>query len=324
MKGDGVFFLGVFLFFFFVWFVSGGPTRPISFAGPYITPITDADQTQEGYGSTDGWLGGIPDSLSFGFSDGVSGGGSLQSRLFGAQEELHRLEGQARDLDAFGDPSPYRGQVDITGVVAGNTAKDEYVTIQVSPSAPSSIVITGWRLKSMASGKSATIEMGTGLPRTGVNDTGPITLASGDQAIIATGDSPVGVSFRENTCVGYFGERQTFSPSLWNNCPSPLSEFERYYEGNALRDDRCYAYVQTLPSCVAVTDPPADLTYACESFVEEYLDYRGCVDAHRNDARFSTNRYRVFLEKETKLWKASREAIRLLDKDGKTVDLYTY
>jgi hypothetical protein len=323
MSSDATFFIGVLLFFLLVWFVSGGPTRPLSFAGPYITPITDVNQTQVGYGSTEGWLSGFPSLPLGGLFDG-NGGTDTGAQLRSAEAELRRLEDAARDLDAFGDPSPYKGMVDITIVSAGNTAQDEYVAIQVSSSAPRPLTITGWRLKSMASGKSATIEEGTEMPRTGVNGTGPITLAPGDRAIIATGDSPIGVSFRENRCVGYFATRQTFNPPLSNSCPSPLDEFERYYEGNKLRDDRCYAYVQSLPQCTTVANPPADLSYACETLVEEYLSYRGCADAHRNESGFKENRYRIYLEHGTKLWKASREAIRLLDENGKTVDLYTY
>lgn len=318
-----MFFLALFLFFFVVWFVSGGPTRPISFAGPYITPITDVDQTQQGYGATSTWLGGIPDVISNGFS-GAFSQTEIRGRLMTAEDELRRLEDLKRDVDAFGDPSPYKDQVSITSVSAGTSAKDEYVTIQVSGSAPGPISITGWRLKSVASGKSDTIERGTELPRAGVNETGNIVLQPGDQATIATGDSPIGVSFRENMCVGYFSERQTFVPNLWSSCPTATSEFERYYEGNQLRDDKCYSYVQSLPTCRSASNPPANLTYACTSFLDEYLDYRGCVDAHRTESRFKQNRYRVYLERGEKLWKSSREAIRLLDQNGKTVDLYTY
>jgi hypothetical protein len=139
-----------------------------------------------------------------------------------------------------------------------------------------------------------------------------------------TGDSPIGVSFRENMCVGYFSQRQTFHPSLWSSCPSGLTEFEQYYEGNRLEDDQCYSYVQSLPLCTAVTDTPSDLSYDCENLIDDYLDYRGCVDAHRFETRFYTNRYRIFLERGSELWKPSREAIRLLDANGKTVDLYSY
>jgi hypothetical protein len=47
---DGLFFTLVIGFFFAIWLVGGGPSKPISFAGAYITPITGIDTTQVGYG----------------------------------------------------------------------------------------------------------------------------------------------------------------------------------------------------------------------------------------------------------------------------------
>lgn len=43
-------FLGIILFLFVLWFYSGGPDKPISFAGPYITPVTAPGVQQIGYG----------------------------------------------------------------------------------------------------------------------------------------------------------------------------------------------------------------------------------------------------------------------------------
>jgi len=320
MASDGVFFFGVFLFFFLVWFVTGGPARPISFAGPYITPITDVNQTQEGYGTTEGWIN-VP-----GFG-GSSPSGTTQSYgqgIFGIEQELRKLEGMVREQEAFGEPSPYTDQVSISGVSPGTTAKDEYFTIQLASNAPAPVTITGWRVRSTASGKTGTIPKATELPKSGINTTIPLTLKPGDQALVLSGESPIGVSFRENMCVGYFGTRQTFYPSLYSNCPSPYTEFERFYDGNKLRDDRCYAYVQSLGQCTTAKSLPVGLTSDCEDFVDTYLDYSGCVAAHRYESGFESNRYRVYLDRSSKLWKSNREAIKLLDENGKTVDLYTY
>lgn len=296
---DGILFAAIILFFFLLWFVSGGPTRPISFSGPYITPIADVDDTQFGY-DADQWFG-IPDT------GGFFGGSSIQSG------------------SPIVDPSPLRGQVTITGVSAGTNANDEYVTLQLSSSAPGPVTISGWRLKSDATHKSETIPNGTELPSRGVNQRTPITLLPGDQVIVTTGDSPIGVSFRGNRCVGYFSSQQTFIPSLMTSCPAPYEEFERYYDGNKLADDSCYSYVSSLSQCTlpAKRDRPR-LTSRCEEFIDEYLDYNGCVAAHRLDNDFKGTEWRVYLERNTDLWKPSREAVRLLDATGKTVDLYTY
>lgn len=300
---DGILFAGIILFFFLLWFVSGGPTRPISFSGPYITPITDVGDVQSGYDSDEGWLN-IPDAPSF-FGDGSS------------------LAGDA----TIANPSPLHGQVRIVNVAAGHDGDEEseYVAIELASEATAPVTISGWRLRSDATYKSAVIPNGAVLPKRGVNRTAPITLEPGDRALIATGDSPIGVSFRENRCTGYFGTRQEFRPSLYSDCPAPLDEFERFYEGNQLADDSCYEYVRSIPQCTnpSVRDRPR-LTARCEAFIDEYLEYDGCVAAHALEPGFRGDEWRVYLDRNSALWKNSREAIRLLDANGKTVDLYTY
>ncbi|HEX2792107.1 MAG TPA: hypothetical protein VHO23_00070 [Candidatus Paceibacterota bacterium] len=329
---DGLFFLGVLFFFFLLWFVSGGPTRPISFAGPYITPITDVGDEQVGYDDPDGIFefvrGGSspsPSASSNGWSWSGWGGGQDAARdLQNAEDELRRLEGAAADARAFGDPSPYRDQVEIVSVAPSTERDQEYVTVQARSSASGPVTISGWRVKSDASGKYATIPYGSELPRSGLNTTSSIVLYPGERAILSTGSSPVGVSFRENMCTGYFAEREEFTPYLGGSCPTPLDEFERFYSGNKLDDDTCYAFVSGARSCTAVTDTPAYLTSACEDLVDGYLYYGGCVAAHRYESRFRGTTWRVYLERGSSLWKSSREAVKLLDQNGKTVDLYTY
>ena len=58
MRSEFLFFLAMLVVFFVLWLAGGGPSKPISFAGPYITPITNVDQTQVGYGEG-GWISGI-------------------------------------------------------------------------------------------------------------------------------------------------------------------------------------------------------------------------------------------------------------------------
>ncbi len=311
MGSDGILFTTVIIFFFLLWFVSGGPTKPISFSGPYITPITDTGQTQFGY-DAEQWFGGNP-----------TGGAGL----FGGQQSIQGIgsifSGDADKVKAFGDPSPYRGQITITSVSSGTGPDDEYVTLQMSSSATGPLTISGWRLRSDATYKSGTIPNGTETPKTGVNSTGPITLQPGDRAIVLTGEAPTGVSFRENMCVGYFSKRQAFYPSLSGSCPSPMQEFDRFYDGNKLADDSCYQFVQTISQCVSPTDTP-NLTGRCEEFIDDYLDYNGCVAAHQQEAGFKSQDWRIYLERSGDLWKPDREAVKLLDANGKTVDLYTY
>lgn len=307
MKGDGIFFLGVLAFFFILWFATGGPSKPISFAGPYITPITDVDVVQEGYGDTP--------AADF-------GSGSIWSDFMGGSFG-------GTNLGGVSNPSPYRGQVRVsgTGGVGSEDPDLEYVTLRASGNA--SIDITGWRLQSGASGRSARIPEGASLPRSGrVNETGRIVLNPGDEAIVVTGEAPTGVSFKENKCTGYFMSRQDFYPSLGNQCPSAYEEFEAHYTGNELRDDKCYDLVRSTPSCRTPSD--RGVSNACVALIDDYLTYNGCVEHHRNDADFAGDTWRIYLEYENsrgrsdELWKPSRDAVKLLDSEGRTVDLYTY
>ncbi|MES2668450.1 MAG: hypothetical protein V4644_02060 [Patescibacteria group bacterium] len=310
MQSDGVFFISVLAFFFILWFATGGPTKPISFAGPFITPITDVDTVQSGYGTID-----VDQSGTW------TGDGSFWSGLMGGGTGSAALD--ASELRAFGEASPFRGLVTVSSASAANAedADEEYVTLRAS--GDQQIDITGWRLVSGASGKSASIPVGAALPRGGrVSDTGRIILAPGEEAIVTTGESPKGVSFKENLCTGYFAETQSFNPQLPNRCPSAEAEFDRFYSGNALRDDRCYERMRSAQSCETPDDD--DVTRACEQLIEERLTYDGCVATHRTDAGFSGDTWRIYLERESELWKPSRDAVKLVDGNGKTVDLYTY
>ncbi len=309
MKGDGLFFLGIIAFFFILWYVSGGPTKPISFAGPYITPITDVDTVQEGYGDADAGFGT-----------------SVWGSIMGIEDRVARIQREASDIRAYGTASPLAGAVRVSPGSASDEDPDrEYVVLANVSEKP--VAITGWTLVSGATGKSARIPEGSLLPRMGsVNQAAPIVLAPDQEAIVVTGDSPIGISFRENACTGYFEERQDFYPTLTNACPDAADEFDRFYEGNELRDDACYELVRDTPSCTRPNERGTRVSNACSTLIDSYLSYNGCIDHHYHESTFAGDTWRVYLDYDRRgdLWKESRDAIKLLDAEGKTVDLYTY
>ena len=49
MKADALFVIACFIMIYVAWVVTGGPTRPISTAGPYITPVTRSGEESQGY-----------------------------------------------------------------------------------------------------------------------------------------------------------------------------------------------------------------------------------------------------------------------------------
>lgn len=49
MKADALFVIACLFMIYVAWIVTGGPTRPISKTGPYITPITRSGEESQGY-----------------------------------------------------------------------------------------------------------------------------------------------------------------------------------------------------------------------------------------------------------------------------------
>ncbi len=49
MKADALLVIACLVMIYVAWIVTGGPTRPISHAGPYITPITRQGEESQGY-----------------------------------------------------------------------------------------------------------------------------------------------------------------------------------------------------------------------------------------------------------------------------------
>ena len=103
-------------------------------------------------------------------------------------------------------PSIFKGNISFQfGSPRAEDVNKEYIEIIASFNNTQPINITGWELKSAISGKSAKIGKGVYLPFSGiVNTEEDIFLNPGEKAVIVTGRSPKGVSFRLNTCTGYF------------------------------------------------------------------------------------------------------------------------
>ncbi|HEX8946633.1 MAG TPA: hypothetical protein VF829_00245 [Candidatus Paceibacterota bacterium] len=301
---DTFFILGIFGFVFLLWLSGGGPNRPLSFAGPVLRGSNSL------YIQTPGTL----------YTSTSTGAGSR----FGSSN----IFGETPSAAAFGTPSTHRGTVTLSHYVSDAAATDpahEYVTIRLSSDASAPVDISGWRLVSDTSGASATIPKGTEVPRSGlINATQPIVLNPGDLATVSSGRSPIGASFRENLCIGYFAQYQPFYPPLPITCPTPYDELKSYYGENPERDTACIAYTQGLNRCTLVATPPVNLSGTCASFLTTHINYHGCVNAHENDPHFKGITWRVYLGRDKSMWHKQYEVVRLLDADGKTVDMFSY
>lgn len=233
--------IGIFVFAFILWVSTGGPTRPISFAGPYITPITDVDDTQEGYGE-----------------DINVNTGSRSSSLFSVRSIFGRFENSVGEEENVGPVSPHADKVRITSRAGGpgkTEPDEEYVAIRA---VDASVDVTGFTLASSRTGMSAVIPQAPLTPGgTFVN----VVLEDGDEAFITTGNSPFGTSYKENTCTQY---------------------------------------------------------------ADSYREYKDCAQKESGDPDFFGDTWRIYLGRESELWRSDDETIRLLDREGRTVDIYTY
>lgn len=312
---DGWFFIGILGLIFFLWILIGGPARPISFSGPTLsTPDALGGGTYLSFPRAPFDIGTGNVSLP-GSSDGSSyGGGSFSY-------QMPDLSGVG-----FGTPSPYRGIVRLNHYVSGAAGDPtkEYLELSVSGSATVPINISGWSFYSEAGGRTVTIPQGTETPTTGtINASTDIEIAPGHRAILISGRSPIGASFRENKCIGYFSTFQTFSPPLPQSCPIPEDEMKKFYP-NYVRDAFCQDYVKTRSRCQVNLSPPVNASNGCANFLTDRLHYNGCLSAHKNDVDFLGDTWRVYLGSTVPLWRTKYEVIKLLDKQGKTVDAFKY
>lgn len=314
---DAWFFIGVFVFIFLIWVATGGPLHPLSFTGPRL--------------AQPGVLGGgtylqLP-RAPFGIGDtdyslsGSSEGGRAPG---GSGAPIPTFTGGS----SFGIPSPYRGAVTVSRYISGAGSVDpqnEYFEISIPQDETVPIDLSEWSLFSDASGNSSVIPKGTEVPTSGVvNAAQDIVLSPGMRAIVVSGRSPIGASFRENKCIGYFSTFQTFYPTLPQTCPMPSDELAAFYGANYIRDPLCIDHVNKIRRCQVTLTPPPTVSGSCQSFLVKYLNYNGCVEAHRNDTDFLGNTWRIYLGRSTPMWRSTHELVKLLDVNGKTVDAFSY
>lgn len=218
---------------------------------------------------------------------------------------------------------------DISNFYAANRfstkPETEYLTFSLSSQHEGKVLITGFEIRSPVTGQSAMIGEGVELPFAGVvNVEDPVFISPGDKVVVVTGRSPTGYSFRLNKCTGYFEQFQDFTPSLPRECPRAIDE-EQPEPPNAF-NDQCLDYIERIPRCTMPLKN-TDIAYLqsqCRTFITEQLNYKSCVETHKNDKDFYKKEWRIYLGRSEELWKSKREIIKLLDLNKKTVDTITY
>ena len=201
--------------------------------------------------------------------------------------------------------------------------QQEYIVLYANQTNAAPIAVSGWQLRSARTGRTAPIGGGVETALTG-QPASPsvIMLAPGQSAVISTGRSPVGLSFRENKCTGYLSQFQIFTPALAQRCPVPQTELQK--QAGLASDQQCLFAAGSIAPCRSVVQPPGAVSDACGMFLQQNFTYNGCVQAHRNDPDFGGGQWRIFLGQSTELWNNAGDKIDVLDMQGKVVASVMY
>ncbi|MBI5134546.1 MAG: hypothetical protein HZA81_04175 [Candidatus Taylorbacteria bacterium] len=300
-----------------IWFFTGGANNPSAHEGQFIKPLAPLD-TGEIYGD---------------YYSGKPNYGKESLNLPESPAEAVRKA--ANVLEGFLAEAEEAKQVHITSLlakglyfdgIAGAKRDDpdeEYLRIVSSEHAKGKISLSGLVLRGVSLGSAAPLPRADELPILGTSaKKTDVILSPGGRALISSGRSPIGTSFRANICSGYLDQFQEYSPGLVAECPEPLAELALV--GPAL-EAPCRDFIEKLPRCRIYQGRfPSDVSAACRSFVAESLNYNSCTLRHQKDAGFYKDEWRLFLDQEAEMWGNKNEIIRLLDPKGSTIDAITY
>lgn len=224
-------------------------------------------------------------------------------------------------LSTLEDESVYKDQITLnkrSSNIKAAHVEQEYIVIEANKRNDAPIRIDGWEIRSLVSKSGYTIPKGVSIPRYNSNKA-EVLLAPGGKAIISSGRSPVGDSFKLNICAGYLEQFQTFYPKINKSCPLPEDEIDQVFKLE------CTEFIEDLNRCeMRIDQIPVQLSSSCQEFINTKLNYNGCVDLHKDDSNFYGKEWRLFLGRNQEVWKERREIISLFDSEGNVVDTITY
>ncbi len=273
-----------------------------------------------------GGFSGNPVSTSSGIYNGDSSSSGRQTSL---SREINKVSRQADDLkitiDKFienRNASVYKDKVSISTVSRPGNFRS-YIRFSATNRIEEPILITGWKLRSAITGAEQIIGGASNLPYPNFQNEEPIYLPARGKVVVTQIPSPINVSFRTNKCTGYFDQNENFVPSLERACPAPSENLPPLSVGF---NEECLDFIERLPQCEApeTNDIPDTLSYDCEYYIRNQINYNACVALHKNDRDFYRSEWRVFPKSARNNWLKDRDTIQLIDSVGKIVDTYSY
>lgn len=296
------YFILIVIILAFVWFFTGGSFRPSSKSGWFLNKPT---------------LNLIP-------TGEISGTKNLSEKT--GQASLKQTSSAESVQSSSIQDSVSSDFATLKTTMARELSPDqEYVEIAADRKNKNPIKITGWKLKGKI-GFAIAIGKGTSYVYSDVANQPQedVYLGPGEKAIIITGKSPIGTSFKLNKCAGYFGKFHTFTPELSAECPLLRNE---ELPINLSNNDQCLDYIDQIPACATIASIPyknSSLSSSCQDYVTQNTNYKTCLEKHKNDSDFSLPEWRIYLERNEEMWKEKRETITLYDDKNNIIDSKSY
>ena len=245
----------------------------------------------------------------------VSGYFGPKSRA--AAHSMFGTEG-AMPVASAATTSPYKGKIVIYEFY-GTASKPSGERLTLKNTTKSEkISVTGFKVEN-ARGGSFTVPLAHALPGVSPTMNDLIVLAPGERVLISLGKQERQMNFRENLCTGYFDESSDFSPSLNHRCP------EVVLQNKALYTDKCIKLIEGTGSCQAgQTEQFTDSQ--CAAFINDHLNYNGCVRDNKNRDGFYLNRWLVWMQysQEQEFFRNLTETVTVRDQNGRFVDENSY
>lgn len=308
------------LVFGVLWIMGGGLGRAIEYARTISNPL---DLLMGSASGEPFRLPGQPDLLA-GPSVGLSAESTYENAIY--DTDYGGAEGQlSTNPQTYGNPAPMAGTVHLSYGSMGTTpSSEEYLYLEADSGNTGPVSLAGWSLQSVYSGVRIPLPVAAPLFVQGVVNTAqPVSLDPGASALITTGTSPVGVSFRENRCSGFLAQFQRFTPAIQSRCPAATELVADTPENRAVLGDSCFWFLQSLPLCTFPRTAPANVSPACFEAARTALSYNRCVQHHKDTRGFLLSQWRIYLNVAHPLWR-ERDTVRLLDASGRVVDVLSY
>ena len=219
-------------------------------------------------------------------------------------------------------PENREGTVYISGVATAWGDRPIRITLRTNLKEGETVNIDDWEIEGN-DGKISIPEAVNYYEIPSLNKSGPIILEPGHYIIIYVGEeSPISKNFRLNKCTGYLNDRGEFEWQLPNECPLPEKGDYKHLSGE------CQNYIRSLNRC-ELPDPNVTNSFIgeegneCRAFVNSFFNVKNCYEYYEDQGNLLKNEWRVWINYQN-VFDKNHDWLKLLNKEGKIIDEYTY